>query len=123
MKKISYTIIGLITATSFLLSGRIMAAVSYDANVPQLAFAAQELKDALTESGKGDLQVSLKIKRDEATPEAFEIRVGGTDRIEVIGSDANGAMYGGFEVAERIRMGLPIEDMNRSRLSRSAESK
>jgi hypothetical protein len=34
--------------------------------------------------------------------------------VEVAGSDATGAMYGGLEVAELVRLGLPIKDQNRT---------
>ena len=89
------------------------AAIHYDAKVPQLAFAAGELTRALSESGKADLEVTLKINADQTSPEAFEIKTGSAG-IEVVGSDANGAMYGGIEVAESIKMNLPIKNVTRT---------
>jgi hypothetical protein len=65
-----------------------------------LAFAAQELKDALKEAGRENLQVALIVKPDEASLEAFQIRSVGPTQVEVTGSDATGAMYGGLEVAD-----------------------
>lgn len=91
------------------------AAIHYDAKVPQLAFAAEELTQALNESGQTDLDVTLTIKADKASPEAFEIRKT-SNGIEVSGSDANGAMYGGIEVAEFLKMGLPLKNVNRKPL-------
>ncbi len=85
------------------------AGVDFDTRIPQCVFAANELNVALTELGKKDIRVSLSINRDESSPEAFQIRTADPNRIEVIGSDASGAMYGGLEVAERLRLGLPIE--------------
>jgi hypothetical protein len=90
----------------------VSAMIEYDAGIPQLAFAAQELNAALKEAGKEALQVSLTVNPDAAAPEAFEIRTRG-QRIEVVGSDANGAMYGGLEVADLIRLNRPVENAER----------
>jgi hypothetical protein len=76
-----------------LLPGRLAVSVEYDAQIPQLAFAAQELEGALTEAGWEDLQVKLIIKPDEASPEAFQIRPIGPTQVEVTGSDATGVMF------------------------------
>jgi len=91
--------------------GRV-ASVGYDAHIPQLAFAAQELEGALEEAGREGLQVMLVVRPDESSPESFQIRSVGSNRLEVAGSDATGAMYGGLEVAELIRLGLPIKDQD-----------
>ena len=86
------------------------AEVAFDSDVPQLSFVAQELEDALKEAERDDLHVRLSIEPDDLSLEAFQIRAIGPNRVEVIGSDANGAMYGGLEVADRLRLGLPIEN-------------
>ncbi|MDX2432486.1 MAG: hypothetical protein QNK35_16225 [Bacteroides sp.] len=59
-----------------------------------------------------DLKVSLLIKADASSPEAYQIRVLDVRRLEITGTDLNGAMYGGLEVADRIRLGLPLEDQD-----------
>ncbi|OUW18224.1 MAG: hypothetical protein CBD18_03250, partial [Opitutales bacterium TMED158] len=92
------------------------ASVVYDSQVPQLAFAAEELNDALRETNRSDLTVTVKIEADATTPEAFQIVVAENNRIEITGADANGAMYGGIEVAEHLKLGLPIENVRRSPL-------
>ena len=84
--------------------------VHHDPDIPQLAFAANELKHALMETGQENLQVSLVIKPDESSPEAFKIKSLGPNQVEVTGTDATGAMYGGIEVAELVRLGLTVED-------------
>lgn len=84
--------------------------VLYDSHFPQLEFAARELKGALVESSSEGMNISLKILADESTPESFHIKPLGENRIEIIGSDATGAMYGGLELADLLRMGLPVED-------------
>lgn len=88
------------------------ASVTCDESVPQVAFAAQEIMDAAKEAGLNDLQVNISIKADESSPEAFQIKSIEVNRVEVIGSDATGAMYGGLEVADRIRLELPIENQS-----------
>ena len=78
------------------------AEVRYDASVPQLAFAAGKVKDALN---GGDVDVVFEIKPDTGTPEAFSIERTDSGAVRIIGSDAAGAMYGGLEVAEELRIG------------------
>jgi RNA polymerase sigma factor (sigma-70 family) len=41
-------------------------------------------------------------------------RLAGTQRVEVVGSDPTGAMYGGLEIADRLRLGFPIENLKRT---------
>ncbi len=86
--------------------------VEHDAPIPQLAFATQELKAALKESGREDLRVRLIVKPDASSPEGFEIKTSGP-QLEVIGAEASGAMYGGIEVAEYLKLGLPIANVKR----------
>ncbi|TWU40650.1 Ig-like domain-containing protein [Novipirellula artificiosorum] len=88
----------------------VAASVEHDAKNPQLAFAARELEGAMKEAGQDDLQVTLSIQADASSPEAFQIRSAGPNRVEVIGSDSPGAMYGGLEIADRLRLKLPIQD-------------
>ena len=95
---------------SILLPARLAASVEYDTKIPQLVFAAQELEDALKEVERENLQVSLIVTPDEASPEAFQIRSIEPTEIEITGTDATGAMYGGLEVAGLLRLGLPIEE-------------
>ncbi len=92
---------------------RLNAAVEHDSSIPQVAFAAEELEKAIREAGHGELHVVLSIHNNGAAPESFEIRKPGPDRIEIRGADPNGAMYGGIEVAEHIKLGLPIENVKR----------
>jgi len=94
------------------LPGCLADSVEYNAKIPQLVFAAQELKDALKEAGREDLKVTLVVKPDVSSPEAFQIRSVGPTQIEVTGTDATGAMYGGLEVADLLRLALPIEDQD-----------
>ena len=83
---------------------------NYEAQIPQLAYAAQELKTALVEAGREGLKVTLSGKGDSLSPEGFQIRTDRPNQIEVVGSDATGAMYGGLEVAEFLKLGLPVEN-------------
>jgi hypothetical protein len=74
MKKRLFSISWLPLILGMLLPGRLMAGVEYDATVPQLAFAAQELKGAIIDAQRKDLQVELIIRSDKTSPEAFQIR-------------------------------------------------
>ena len=114
MKKAPCPFLYLLFVLGILLPGRLAASVEYDTNIPQLVFAAQELEVALKEVGREDLQVSLTIKPDETLPEAFQIRTVAPNQIRITGTDATGAMYGGLEVADLLRLGLPIEDRERA---------
>ena len=99
----------LIFAFVVILSTNLRANVDYDPLIPQLKFAAEEIEAALDEVGKENLKVVLVIRPDETSPESFRIEYNGTNEIWVIGTDASGTMYGGLEVAELLRLGLPIE--------------
>jgi len=114
MKKTPCSFLWLLFVLGILLPGRLAASVEYDARIRQLAFAAQELRDALREAGREDLQVALIVKPDDSSPEAFHIRSIGPTQVEITGSDATGAMYGGLEVADLLRLGLPIENQDRA---------
>jgi len=100
----------LVAACGIFLQEPLGAAVAHDASVPQLAFAARELDEALKAVGRENLRVTLLVKPVKSDPEAFEIRRLGEGQVEVTGTDATGAMYGGLEVAGRLRLGLPLLD-------------
>lgn len=102
----------LLAGLSALSPTRIDASVDYDEAVPQLSFAAEELSHAMKASGQEGLRIILIIEPDVAVPEAYQIQSTG-ETITVIGSDASGAMYGGLEVADNIKFGLPIENVSR----------
>ncbi|MBI3923487.1 MAG: acetylxylan esterase [Armatimonadetes bacterium] len=79
---------------------------------PPLDFAAQEVARALESTGAEALVTadppkagpSVLLKVVPGAAESFVLRVRG-QRIEVSGGDVRGAMYGGLEVAEQIRLG------------------
>ena len=108
-----YRIYHMLFLLSIFLPIHLSAQVKYDKTIPQLAFAAQELESALKEAGKEELKVSIIINKDDSKPEAFQIKTIDSNQIEIIGTDAKGAMYGGLEVAELIKLGLPIKNQNR----------
>tara|TARA_R110002049_G_scaffold50370_3_gene143177 strand:+ start:234563 stop:235249 length:687 start_codon:yes stop_codon:yes gene_type:complete len=92
------------------------AGVEFDKQVPQCVFAATELKAAMKEANRENMKISLVIAPNIASAEAFQIRVAGPNEIHVTGADANGVMYGGIEVAEFLKLGLPIENVDRTPL-------
>lgn len=69
MKKRPCSFLWLVFVLCILLPGRLAASVAYDAKIPQLVFAAQELNDALKKAGQENLQVTLIVKPDEASLE------------------------------------------------------
>ena len=112
-QRMSHLSIALVVLSALLVPRSVLADVGYDSAIPQLQFAAQEIEDAVAETGRKDLMVTLTVKSDSTSPEAFQIRVTQPNRVEVIGSDASGAMYGGIEVAEFLKLGLPITNVQR----------
>jgi hypothetical protein len=114
MRRVAGAFLGLLFAFGILVQSSQAAEVLCDREVPQVAFAAAELSDAFTETGRNDLQVTIVIESDRSEPEAFHIQSEGPDQIQITGSDATGAMYGGIEVAEFLKLGLPIENVSRS---------
>jgi hypothetical protein len=112
MQKRAYILTVLISLAMVFVTGCTSVEVSYDKNIPQLAFAAQELKLAIKQSKRKGLQVSFVVKPDGSESEAFQIRYLDPDHLEITGSDATGAMYGGLEVADLLRLGLPVEDQD-----------
>ena len=90
------------------------ASVEYDEQIPQLAFAARELNDALKTAGRENLRVALIVRPDESLPEGFKIRTLGPAEVWIVGTDPTGAMYGGLEVADLLRLGLPIANQERA---------
>ena len=88
--------------------------IKYNDAIPQLHFAATEIQNAFIETEKNDLMVELKIGPNESSSvEGFEIKRDGK-MITVIGTDPSGAMYGGIEVAEYLKLGLDIVPCTRS---------
>ena len=73
--------------------------------VPQIAFALAEIKAAAaTKPGMTPPVVEFAIDAAGLKPQGYRIEK--TDgKIRVIGGNANGAMYGGLDVAEAIRLG------------------
>ena len=112
MKNLPLKFIWMLPVLCLLIPSWLSALVIYDHQVPQLVFAAKELSGPIKEAGQDNLQVSLDIEPDASNPEAFQIRRLGPLQIKVTGTDAKGAMYGGLEVADRLQLGLPIEDQD-----------
>ena len=67
-------ILPLFTRLIFCLPIPLAGEVEFDSQIPQVAFAAQELEDAMNEAGREDLNVALVIHEDESSSEAYQIR-------------------------------------------------
>jgi hypothetical protein len=77
--------------------------VVYDTRIPQCGFAAGEIRAASTAAKSGALKITFEIGREQLGAQAYRIERPGVDVVRVVGSDANGAMYGGLDIAEAIR--------------------
>lgn len=86
-------------------------AIDYDSDIPQMEFAAEHLRSALDAAeslhgpGESAGPIVLRINPDQGEPESFTLRRDDSGEIRITGADAAGAMYGGLEAAERIRIG------------------
>ena len=90
---------------------------------PMMAFAIGELSAALQQRGMGtrkvtgDADITLLIQPEDQAlrPEGFRIYRSGSS-IQVAGYDAAGAMYGGLELAEQLRVSdlTDVEEMTRN---------
>jgi hypothetical protein len=78
--------------------------------IPQIAFASAEIQRAAATAKDGTPPLDVEFAIDSAAlkPQTYRIdRAGG--KIRVIGGDANGAMYGGLDVAEALSLGTLVE--------------
>ncbi|MBT3202076.1 MAG: hypothetical protein HN350_19410 [Phycisphaerales bacterium] len=86
-------------------------AIVCDQDDSQIAFAAGDIRESLRETGhkvadaKGSVRIVFEISAAGMGPQAFRIRREGSRIIRVVGGDSLGAMYGGLELAETIRLG------------------
>lgn len=81
------------------------ANIRFDESLPQVRFAADDLRAALLERGidSQDIQFQFELDSSDAPPESFSIRRE-ANRVAIAAPDAAGLMYGGLEVAELIRI-------------------
>ena len=86
--------------------------ISADSANPKIAFAVEEISTALQEKGmdvkvvtKNQADIVLSIQSDNFAlkEEGFSIERK-TEALHVIGADEAGAMYGGLELAEQIKL-------------------
>ena len=97
--------------------------VCFDAEVAPLQHAAEQLKQALEtqnhtvsfcapgEAG-GEFAITLSVQPETGLePGGFAIRSGEGGRLDVIGGDAAGAVYGGLAVAADVRSGAALDEV------------
>lgn len=77
---------------------------------PQLDFAISEIRKAITKPISQIIELNVKLDKDN--PEAYEIKIASDGKINVIGSDVSGAMYGAMDVAEYKKLGLVVTEGN-----------
>jgi hypothetical protein len=85
--------------------------LEFDQSIPQAAFAAEKIQRALNAKDytcvkeKGQYRISIAVKPADDKPESFSISKAPNGEVKVTGVDPAGAMYGGLELAEMIRIG------------------
>ena len=100
-----------LVATAMGKESRSTVHVTFDGDDPRMAFAAGDIRAALREAGYtvGGVGPAVRIKfitfEQGMGPQAFRIHVEADRTIRIVGGDSLGAMYGGLEVAEMIRLG------------------
>jgi hypothetical protein len=103
-------------------------AISYGQPTPQSAYAAKRLGAVLSERGYvlrkdksgADYRVNLDVDRSGLKPEAFSIRRSGRV-ITISGGDRRGMIYGALAVAESLRNGTGLEEIQATERSPSLE--
>jgi len=96
MKKL--LVLSLMSFASLVTAGEL----TYPQDMPQAQFAAQHIQEALQKNNMTSLSVTLVLGAEHLGEQAYRITREG-DTITVTGGDARGVMYGGLELAERIR--------------------
>ena len=92
--------------------------ILHNEDSPRAAYAARELSEALTasghrilpEQGQSALVISLAVNSIRLDSEAFSI-IPDANLITVYGGDERGMIYGALAVAEMLRNGRPIEEL------------
>jgi hypothetical protein len=85
-----------------------------DVKIPQIAFAVKEILQSAIESRSPQERLVVTFRVDEKTlpAQAYRIeRVEGPRNFLITGGDPTGAMYGGLDLAEAIRIGT-IEELS-----------
>ena len=91
---------------------KIEIGIHADLDIPQIAFAVEELEAAFQEIGKetrrvtgpeANVVISIGAEDGNLKTEGFSIEQA-EGKIRVTGADAAGAMYGGLELAEQVRL-------------------
>jgi hypothetical protein len=126
----------LITVITFVISRQTAwpgtAAIYCDVESPRVQFAVGDLQSALNRRGftvgikpldapqSAELNFIVAVESSvrkssdaELKPEGYRIEVEG-NTYRALGKDDAGAMYGGLEVADLLRLGLPIENEKRA---------
>lgn len=87
-----------------------------DIKIPQIAFAVNEILQSVVESRPPQTRLVVTFRVDEKLlpPQAYRIeRAQGPNEFLITAGDPTGAMYGGLEVAEAIRIGSLEELSNK----------
>jgi len=98
-----------------------LVSVLFSEPLEPIRFGAQEIERALedrqyrvTNKPVGGAWITLGLELGTLGPQCYQIRRPSPARIRIVGSDAVGCMYGGLELAEKIRLGDELIDIRES---------
>lgn len=109
---LNLTAVSVLLVVTFGCSSRMKLTISADKDNPEIQFAVNEIMNAAvekgfevseTESGNADIVITIQSGSGQLKPEGFSIQKR-SNRIHITGFDDAGAMYGGLELAEQIRL-------------------
>lgn len=81
------------------------ATLKFDATIPQLAFAGEEIRQVVAARSLPPFTAETKIDAHNLAAQCYRIERLHDDHFRVVGGDANGAMYGALDIAEAARLG------------------
>jgi hypothetical protein len=118
-KQTSTNLLAALMIWVFIFTGSLYASedvsIRYDRLDPRMAFAAADLRRAISDAGcrlvesGADRTIVFDTFELGMGPQSFRIRPEGENVIRVVGGDSLGAMYGGLELAEMIALGGSLD--------------
>ena len=101
MKRLLLILILISTTFSF---AQKSAKINFNKEIPQVAFAVQEIEAALKTNTNFKAIIQFKLETNSYKAEGYSIKKTKPTELTIVASDANGLMYGGLELAELIRI-------------------
>lgn len=100
----------ILALSSLFINQGLSAQITYDSTLPQAAFAASEIQSALDDTQATPPNITLKTAPD-LSPQSYRI-TSNSKQITISGGDPRGLIYGSLELAERIRFGQDLQNLD-----------